>query len=42
MHIDWFIVVVAAITIPLAWWGSWLAVKDVGHEPEADASNSGK
>jgi hypothetical protein len=28
MHIDWFIVVVVAITVPLAWWGIWLSVKD--------------
>ena len=27
MHIDWFIIIVVAITIPLAWWTTWLALK---------------
>jgi hypothetical protein len=32
MHIDWFVVLVAAISIPLAVWGCWLAVKDEGEK----------
>ena len=28
MHIDWFIVLVFAITIPIAWWGFWIVGKD--------------
>jgi hypothetical protein len=28
MHIDWFLVYLAAMGIPLAVWGFWLAAKD--------------
>ena len=36
MHIDWFIVVVVAITVPLAWWGIWLSVKERPGSRERD------
>jgi len=42
MHIDWFVVVVAAITIPLAWWAFWLAVKNKHDKTESDEPKSAR
>jgi len=36
MHIDWFLVELAVVTIPLFLWASWLAVKDAEKGREGD------
>ena len=42
MHVDWFLVGLAVVTIPLAAWGYWMVTSggDVG--PEAKDGKSGE
>jgi hypothetical protein len=42
MHIDWFIVFVFSFTIPLAWWTTWLALKDRDTDRKRDAIGRAK
>ena len=40
MHIDWFLVYLVAMGIPLAVWGCWLSVKDEGEKRVEVASHA--
>jgi hypothetical protein len=40
MQIDWFLVELAVITIPLLAWGFWMVVKDRDRKNEAGQSKA--
>ncbi len=42
MHVDWFIVFVFAVSIPLPWWTTWLALKDRDTDGKGEAVGQAK